>query len=59
MFVRQVALVSEVADVHVKEVTRIAAALQKQVTRDFVPACEVPATVDGFSAQEDVPTHDW
>jgi hypothetical protein len=59
VFVQQVALVSEVADVPVKEVTRIAAALQKQVTRDFVPAWQVPATVDGFSALEDVPLGYW
>jgi hypothetical protein len=34
---------------------RIAAALQKQATRDFSPIWEVPATVDGFVRLEDVP----
>jgi hypothetical protein len=48
-----------VADVPVKDVARIAAALQKQVTRDFVPAWQVPAKVDGFSALEDVPVGYW
>jgi len=59
MFVRQVALVSEVADIPVKEVTRISAALQKQVTRDFAPIWQAPATVDGFPALEDVPLGYW
>ena len=59
MFVRQVALVSEVADIPVKEVARISAALQKQVTRDFAPIWQVQATVDGFPALEDVPLGYW
>jgi hypothetical protein len=59
VFVRQIALVSEVADVPVTEVSRISAALQKQVTRDFAPVWELPATVDGFSALEDVPLGYW
>jgi hypothetical protein len=59
VFVRQVALVSEVADIPVKEVARISAALQKQVTRDFAPIWQVPATVDGFPALEDVPLGYW
>lgn len=59
MFVRQVALVSEVPDIPVQEVTRISAALQKQVTRDFTPIWQIPATVDGFSALEYVPLGYW
>src|SRR5262249_56273700 len=59
MFVRQLALVSEVPDIPVKEVARISAALQKQVTRDFAPIWQVSATVDGFPALEDVPLGYW
>jgi hypothetical protein len=49
VFVRQAALVSDVGQVGVGELTRVAAALQKQVTRDFTPIWEIPATVDGFA----------
>ncbi len=59
VFVQQVALVSEVADIPAQEVTRISAALQKQVTRDFAPIWQIPATVDGFSALDDVPIGYW
>jgi hypothetical protein len=59
MLPRQVALVSEVANAPVEEVMRIAAALQKQATRDFSPIWEVPATVDGFARLEDVPPGYW
>lgn len=59
MFVRQAALVSDVNQVGVGELTRVAAALQKQVTRDFTPIWEIPATVDGFARLEDVPLGYW
>jgi len=59
MFVRQVALVSEVDDVDPSWLSRIAAALQKQVTRDFGPIWEVSATVDAFPKLEDVPVGYW
>ena len=59
MFIRQVAIVSDVGQVGVGELTRVAAALQKQVTRDFTPIWEIPATVDGFARLEDVPLGYW
>ena len=59
MFIRQAALVSDVGQVGVGELTRVAAALQKQVTRDFTPIWEIPATVDGFARLEDVPLGYW
>ena len=55
MLVRQVGLVPDGVDIDVKEIQRIAAALQKQVTRDFSPIWEVNATVDGFAKLEEVP----
>ena len=48
MFVRQVALVAETNDVSASELTRVAAALQKQAIRDFAPLWDISATVDPF-----------
>jgi hypothetical protein len=41
------------------KVTRVAAALQKQVSRDFNPIWEVNATVSAFTSLEDVPLGYW
>jgi hypothetical protein len=59
MLVWQVALVPEGVDIDLAEITRVAAALQKQVTRDFSPLWQVNATVDGFASLEDVPLGYW
>jgi hypothetical protein len=59
MLIRQVALVPEGVDVDTGEVVRVAAALQKQVSRDFAPLWNIPATVDGFARLEDVPLGYW
>jgi hypothetical protein len=53
------ALVSEVAGHDPSDVARVAAALQRQVTRDFGPIWEVSATVDAFPRLEDVPVGYW
>ena len=52
MLVRQVAMVPEGVDIDLAEITRVAAAQQKQVTRDFSPLWQVNATVDGIAALE-------
>ncbi len=44
--IRQVALVPDGVDIDIKEILRVASALQKQVTRDFSPIWDVKATVD-------------
>jgi hypothetical protein len=59
MLVRHVALVVEKSRVKPSEVSKVAAALQKQVTRDFSPMWEVRATVDSFTRLEDVPIGYW
>jgi hypothetical protein len=59
VLIRQVALVPEQVDVEVAEIVRVAAALQKQVARDFSPIWDIPATVDGFARLEDVPLGYW
>lgn len=41
------------------DVSRVAAALQKQATRDFAPIWEVNATVDAFTSLDDVPAGYW
>ena len=53
------ALVSEVAGHDQSDVARVAAALQRQATRDFGPLWEVSATLDAFPRLEDVPVGYW
>jgi hypothetical protein len=55
----QLALVSESGQVPMKDVMKVAAALQKQATRDLAPIWEVSATVDAFETLEDVPLGYW
>jgi hypothetical protein len=59
MVLRQVALVSQTNAVTPSDLTKVAAALQKQVTRDFGPIWEVEATVDSFTDLKDVPIGYW
>lgn len=54
-----VALVSDSPSVSLSEVTPVAAALQKQATRDFGPLWEVHATVSAFDKLESVPVDYW
>jgi hypothetical protein len=56
---RQVALVSESTQISKSDVSKVSAALQKQVTRDLVPIWDVSATVDAFEKLEDVPIGYW
>jgi hypothetical protein len=59
MLPANVALVSEVPDHDPGDVSRVAAALQRQATRDFGPIWDVQATVDAFPRLEDVPLGYW
>lgn len=54
-----VALVSESPSVSFPDVSQVAAALQKQATRDFGPLWHVNATVDAFDRLESVPIDYW
>jgi hypothetical protein len=56
---QQIAIVPEGVDISLGEVDRVAAALQKQATRDFDPIWNVSATVDAFSTLDDVPLGYW
>jgi hypothetical protein len=55
----QVALVSDTPSVSFSDVSAVAAALQKQATRDFGPIWQVSATVSAFAALESVPVDYW
>jgi len=59
MQIRHVALISEVDGHDPGDVARVAAALQRQATRDLGPTWEVSATVDAFPSLEDVPVGYW
>ena len=54
-----VALVPDSPSVSIARVTAVAAAIQKQVTRDFGPTWHVNATVDAFENLEAVPVDYW
>jgi hypothetical protein len=54
-----VALVSDTSSVSFSDVSAVAAALQKQATRDFGPLWQVSATVSAFDALESVPVDYW
>lgn len=54
-----VALVSYVEEINPADLTRVSAALQRQVSRDFRPFWRVHATVDAFARLEDVPLGYW
>jgi hypothetical protein len=59
MLTINLALVSEVEGHDPSDVSRVAAALQRQATRDFGPVWDVQATVDAFPRLEDVPIGYW
>jgi hypothetical protein len=59
MLLHQVAVVSEVSSIGTPELTRVAAALQKQASRDFAPIWKVNATVDAFAGLNEVPVGYW
>jgi hypothetical protein len=59
MLNKHIGLVAETDQITHSELTRVAAALQKQVTRDFGPIWEVRADVSAFAKLEDVPTDYW
>jgi hypothetical protein len=59
MLLRQIALLSKTKKVPLQDLTRVSAALQKQVTRDLAPVWNIQATVDGFSSEAEIPPGYW
>jgi hypothetical protein len=57
--VRHLGLVRDSRAVDPGDLTRVAAAIQKQTVDDFAPAWSRPATVDPFLKLEDVPLGHW
>ena len=51
-----VAIVSMAREVPTRDLLQVAAAVQKQVTRDFTPLWGIPATVDAFEDLASVPS---
>jgi hypothetical protein len=54
-----VALVPDSPSISLADVSSVAAAIQKQVTRDFGPLWQISATVDAFEKLEAVPIDYW
>ena len=59
MLNRNLALVADTKKITPSQLTKVAAALQKQATRDFGPLWDTQANVSGFAKLEDVPTDYW
>ena len=57
--IQHLALVSESSSVQMSDLLRVAAALQKQASRDVAPIWNISATVDAFAKLEDVPLGYW
>lgn len=59
MFIKQLALVSQTHRLTTSELALTAAALQKQVTRDFGPIWNIQATIDVFTDMHNIPVGYW
>jgi hypothetical protein len=59
MLNRNLALVADTKKITPSQLTKVAAALQKQATRDFGPLWDIQANVSGFARLQDVPTDYW
>ncbi|MER7179601.1 hypothetical protein ABT404_08965 [Streptomyces hyaluromycini] len=59
MLIHNLALVSQTQHITPSQLTRVAAALQKQALRDFAPIWNIHATVDAFDTLHDVPPGYW
>jgi hypothetical protein len=59
MLSKYIALVSESRKVRIADLMAVAAALQKQVTRDFGPIWGVQANIAAFESRKDVPVDYW
>lgn len=59
MLTAHVGIVSEESKISPSELTRVAAALQKQISRDFGPLWKIQANVAAFTSLEDLPLDYW
>ena len=59
MLTQHIALVSKTRKIKTSDLNKVAAALQKQATRDLGPIWDIQATVDPFEKLKDVPMGYW
>lgn len=59
MLIKHIAIVSETSRVDLSTVSEIAAAIQKQVMRDFAPIWNEQATIAAFASLDSVPSDYW
>jgi hypothetical protein len=59
MLARHIALISQTSHVQLDQIAIAAAAIQKQITRDFAPIWEIDADVAAFGKLSDVPLGYW
>ncbi len=59
MLTQYVGLISQTRRVDLASLTRVAGALQKQISRDFSPVWEVNAVVSAFASLNDLPLGYW
>lgn len=59
MLTKYIGLISQTRNVPLAQVSQIAAAIQKQLTRDFYPIWQIPASIQAFAQLEDLPTDYW
>ncbi|MCX6314516.1 MAG: hypothetical protein NTX08_07275 [Sphingobacteriales bacterium] len=59
MLTKHIALVSKSKKIKFNELSQVAAALQKQATRDLGPIWNIQATVDAFPKLKDIPAGYW
>jgi hypothetical protein len=59
MLVQHIALISKTKRLDMSELTRVSAAIQKQITRDLGPIWDISATADAFEKPEDIPEGYW
>jgi hypothetical protein len=59
MLPHHIALVSDDANIQMAELSEVAAAVQKQVTRDFAPLWKVSADVTAYPSLEHLPLDYW
>jgi hypothetical protein len=59
MFIRNLALISQVTAISFNYLLQVGAAIQKQILRDFSPIWKIDATVSVFAKASEIPTGYW
>src|SRR3954467_9703484 len=59
MLIPQIAIAPVTSELNFQQVLDVTAAIQKQVTRDFTPIWNIPATVNAFQSADSIPIGYW